>query len=290
MKFLILLTVIQSAFLIWTVDAQSQMIFRMDDSPSAVRAGWPAEVGPSVTYTKSHVVGGGPYGENAYRFIQHHTGNSVRDYGGEFYWGWNGNIEPADPAQGSSRFYRFRIWFSADTNFNGLYWQDGSNTRLGNKLLMVGDGCGRNRCRAILGYRGGGSDGSRLVEYIRLQLDGGEDPTEVGPLQTGVWYNVQIEIDSSSTVSLADGAFRIWLDNNNQLAPSAQRTGIILNPVNWRYVFLGAYNNNGLASDGVHHFQISSFEVSSQFDPSWHRPAGNSPVVPRQPRNLRISP
>lgn len=263
--------------------AFAQVFFSMDYSLGAAPGGgWPGTVPTAATHNRSRVTGGGPQGEDAYELIQLYTGSSAPGWGGEYYWGWNGNLESQDPPQGARRYYRWRMRFSPTTNFRGVYSNDGTPTTLGNKILMIGDGCGRNRCRVIVSYRGA-TNGTQ-AEFLRIALDGGEDPADTPPVNVGAWIDVQIEIDSSTTTSSGDGAYKIWINNNDYSRPTAQRTGIQLNPVRWRYVFLGAYNNNGLQSDGVHAVRQTGFQASTGFDPTW---SVNS-RTPSAPTNLRI--
>lgn len=127
-----------------------------------------------------------------------------------------------------------------------------------------------------------------MASYLRVQLDGGVDPCDVANIPTGQWLNIQVELDSSSTVTAADGGYKIWVNNNNYNSPSAQYLNIVLSTLNWKYVFFGAYNNNGLAENGIHSFQQTDFEVSSEYDPNWNISSGPAPARPLSPSNLRI--
>lgn len=277
------ITSVALAVLVSAAPAAAQVFFNMDFSAGASpSAGWPEAVPTSSTHARSRITGAGPQGEDVYELRQMPTGSSVRDFGGQYYWGWNGYIEPVDPPQGARRFYRWRMRFSPDTNFRAV---DSSGARLGvtNKILMVGDTCGRNRCRIIVTIRRNGDANEGLFD---MAIDGGETPTPRVVIRTGQWVDIQIEADSSTTTSSADGAFKVWINNNDYSRPSAQITGIQLNPVNWRYVFLGAYNNFGLAPDGVHTFRLAAFQASTTFDAAWSRAS----TLPGQPNNLRIIP
>jgi len=259
---------------LWATTAQAQTIFRMDDSGTP-NAGWPGGAVPTTaTHDRVPLPTGGPTGGPAWEFRQRYA-PQVEGYGGEFYWGWNGNIESSDPPQGARRYYRWRLYFDPATNWRGLYWQDGRPITITNKILMVGDGCGRNRCRIIVSYRGI-PDGS--AAEIRVALDGGDSPTPNVLLRKGQWLDIQIEADSSTTTSSADGAFKLWLNSDTYAAPTAQITGIQLNPTNWRYVFFGAYNNNGLAADGAQTFRVAGFEAAASFDATFH--GGGAPPPP----------
>jgi hypothetical protein len=225
--------------------AFAQVFFRMDYTVGAApNGGWPEVATSGTTHTRSRVAGGGPQGEDTYELTQLYTGSRVTGWGGEYYWGWKGTLESQD--------------------------------------LMIGDGCGRNRCRVIVSYRG--ADNQRQIQFLRIQLDGGEDNADTPPINVGEWVNVQIEVDSSTSTSSADGAYKIWINNNDYSRPTAQRTNIQLNPVLWRYVFLGAYNNNGLQPDGVHSWRQTGFEAATTFDAAWHRGG----TMPSAPANLRI--
>ncbi|WP_291982187.1 hypothetical protein [Luteitalea sp.] len=276
--------VVFAASLSWTGPVSAQVFFNTDYSAAAApAAGWPNGAVPTTaTHDRVRVAEAGPQGEDVYELNQRHTGSAASGFGGEFYWGWNGNIEPSDPPQGARRFYRWRMRFSPQTNFRGLQWQDGSPTTLTNKILMVGDGCGRNNCRVIVSYRGTGGQTASLT----VAIDGGASPTPGVILPVGQWLDVQVEADSATTTSSRDGAFKLWINSNDYARPTAQITGIQLNPVNWRYVFFGAYNNNGLASNGVHSFRQAGFQASTTFDANWSRAA----TLPSTPNNLRIIP
>ncbi len=266
----------------------AQVFFRMDYSVGAApNGGWPTARTAGATHTRTRIAGGGPQGEDAYDLTQIYTGTTVRDYGGEYYWGWNGMIEPSDPAQGARRYYRWRMRFSPTTNFRGVYSTNGQATTLTNKILMVGDGCGESRCRVIVTYRG--ADNGRQAQYLRVQIDGGEDNADTAPINVGEWLDIQVELDSSTSRNGSDGGYKIWINNNDYNNPNARRTGIALNPVRWRQVDLGAYNNNGLTSNGVHAFRLTGFEASTAFDGGWAR---NNPSTgtPAAPSNLRIVP
>ena len=278
----LLAATLAAALLATPLPAAAQSFFRMDYSSAlSPSGGWEAfPVTPR--FTRSRIAGAGPEGEDVYELTQLSTGASQPEYGGEFYWGWRGLLEAQQPAQGSRRYYRWWMRFSPTTNFRGLHG-DGSPTTLTNKVLIVGDGCGRSDCRVIVNYRG--NSNYRQANF-RIQIDGGDQLVDAPPVDVGMWFSVQVELDSSTSTSSRDGAYKIWINNNDYSRPTAQRSGFQLNPVGWNYVMLGGYNNDGLASNGVHSFRQTGFEASLQFDPNFHQGG----TFPNPPMNLRIVP
>jgi hypothetical protein len=269
--------------------ASAQVIFSMDYSAAAApNGGWSA-VAVDPHFTRTRVAGGGPNGQDAYE-LQQLSVPSLASYGGQFNWGWRGNVESVDPGQGERRYIRWRMRFSPNTNFRGLGWGDGGQGGVQNKLLIVGDTCG-SRCRFIMTYQADRNTG--VVRNFRLQLDGGVDVADTGSYPVGQWLNIQVELDSGSGSTSADGGYKIWINNNNYGSPTAQRTGIVLRPTNWKYVFIGGFMNDGLAADGVHIYRQTDFQVARSFDAGWASGGGGStPPPPPQtlaaPSNVRI--
>lgn len=282
----LLLAVLSAIVLASPVSAQ--VLWRMDYTPQASPAGgWEyiSNRDVNVKFRQTFVLGGGPTGDNAYELTQlFNPGGSY--YGGQFYWGWGGFVEPQDPPRGAARYYRFRMRFSSNSNL-----QSGSENPLGllspvsNKILMVGDGCTQDPCRVILNYLANQTTWNG-VEFFRIQTDGGENPGTTGQFLVGTWLNIQVELRSSTTASSGNGSYKIWINNNNYNSPNAQVLNLQLNPSYWRMVHLGAYENGGLYVTGVHSFRLASFEVAGSFDLGWNRDL----TVPSAPVNLRIVP
>jgi hypothetical protein len=266
--------------------ASAQTFFSMDYSAAAdPNAAWNAESVTSGPFNRQRIAGGGPSGQDAYDLIQYRdTSFRPEFYGGQFRWGWSGNIEPSDPPQGARRYYRWRMRFSPDTNFRAVDWGNGSSpSALVNKVFLVGDGGRTDRCRVILEYTADPDAGN--VRRMRLQIDGGEDPALSGPWPIGQWLNIQIEVDSSSTPSSPDGGYKLWINNNDYGSPTAQTTGITLLTSNWKFVRLGAFVSHGLASGGVHAFRHTDFQASTTFDPNWN---SGQRAAPRPPSGITV--
>ena len=250
--------------------AFGQVIFSMDYSPGAYPNGgwtaWPT----NASWSRSFVTGAGPSGQNVVEMRQL-SNPSGGDYGGQFNWGWSGNIEPSDPAPGARRYYRWRQYFTTGSNFQGLAWGDGNPGDITNKLLLVGQGCTASPCRVILTYRT--DRANQRVGYFRLQIDGGAQLVDTGPYAKGQWLNIQVELQSGSS-----GGYKIWINNNDYANPTAQKTGITLNSQNWKYVWLGGFNNDGLQAAGVHTWRQTDFQAATAFNSTWNSGGSSTPA------------
>ena len=117
-----------------------------------------------------------------------------------------------------------------------------------------------------------------IQQYVfTMQKGGGVDPASTPQYSiTTDWVDVQVELQYSSAQGVADGAYRIWVNNNNQGAPTAERTNILFTPeVNPGgqpgYVQFGAYFNNGLYSTGIIGFEHTDFQIDDDFDSGWNQ-------------------
>ncbi len=221
---------------------------------------WPDPQPTDARWTRTFLPTGGPTGGGAMELRQVYCAE-CGDYGGQFNWGWRGNVEASDPPQGSRRYYRFRMYVDPATNHRGRDWDGGGVTGPQNKLLIIGQGCG-SRCRVI--FTTETTAGSSSIRNFRIQIDGGADLVDSGSYRAGQWLNIQIELHAAN-----NGGYKVWINNQNFNRPTMQRTGIVLNSSNWRYVWLGAFMNDGLARDGVNVFRLADFQVSGSFNPNW---------------------
>jgi hypothetical protein len=212
-------------------------------------------------FTRTYLPTGGPQGQPAVRLAAKPC-PGCSSSGGQYNWGNRGNIVPTDARDGESRFYRWRARF--DGNHRGLGWEDGASGGMQNKFLIVGQGCGRD-CRVILSYQ----TGDRGIRNFRLQKDGGDDHVDTDSYPNGKWLDIQVEIAPAPG---NDGAFRLWIDNGRQDKPTGEQKKIPLHGTNARYVWLGAFMNDGLAGDGSHNVDLTDFEIGTAFDPTWDRP------------------
>ena len=244
-----------------------RILFSMDYSAAAYpECGWRLAE-RTASWASGHVPGGGPAGQDAIEMRQL-VNLEALDWGGQYDWGWQGDIEPQDPPPGAVRYYRWRMRFSPESNFRGLSG-DGRHSNITNKVLIVGQGCQTGPCRVVVSYRANGDFGH--IGYFRVQIDGGVDLIETGSYKRGEWLDVQVEMRSSSTADTPDGGYKIWINSRAYRSPTAQRSGIILHSENWKYVWFGAYNNEGLAADGVHTWRHADFQVAETLDNTWSR-------------------
>ena len=265
--------------------ASAQVLFSMNYSSGAYpAAGWQNPWPESDEWRRAHLPGGGPNGQNAIEMIQLFS-NDGGSYGGQHYWGWWGYVEGSDPSPGSRRYYRFRMYFTPDSNMRSRHWQDGSATGSENKLLIVGDTCGSN-CRFIFTYDADTTN--NRIGNFRLQIDGGANLVDTPPYNFGQWLNIQIELQSTGAGST--GGYKIWINNNNYNSPTAQRSGFQFNPTNWRMVGFGYFSNHGLASNGIHKWRHADFQVATSFDANWNVGGTSPPTVPapQAPFNVRV--
>lgn len=272
--------------------AYGQTIFAMDYSPGSFpAAGWTRVKASSADHQIVFLAGGGPNGQNAMEMRQ--LPNPVLQ---QYEWGWDGNLEPSDPPQGDRRYYRWRLYFTPDSNYLALDPFNRERVNASNKMLIIGQGCSGGRCRVILTVKG--EPGSRKIAF-GIAIDGGVDQTETEYVyNSGQWLNVQLELDSSSTTSTGDGGWKLWVNNGNYDAPTLIRAGIRLHSSNWRYVGFGSYNNNALEPGGVNVWRNADFQVGASFDSSWASggSGGGGPTptptpptaAPQAPRNVRI--
>lgn len=262
--------------------AFGQVFFSMNYSSSAYpNAGWTAWP-TNASWSRTLLTGAGPSGQNVAELRQLPNPGGG-DFGGQFNWGWSGNIEASDPPAGAKRYYRWRMYFTPESNFQGLAWGDGNAGDITNKLLLVGQGCSAEPCRVILTYRT--DRANQRVGYFRLQIDGGAQLVDTGAYPKGQWLNVQVELTAGSA-----GGYKIWINNNNYASPTAQKTGIQLNSQNWKYVWFGGFNNDGLQSGGIHTYRQTDFQAATTFDSNWNGGGTSTPPPTTTPCSFTASP
>jgi hypothetical protein len=253
---------------------QDTILFRADYSQAAYpNLGWGANESKYLDkrFTRAYLPKGGPDGQPAVRLSALPCAGCSYS-GGQYNWGWRADLTPADPPENTSRFYRWRMRFTPETNQRGLDWEEGTSRGMQNKLLIVGQDCG-DGCRFILSYQTE-ADG-REIRNFRIQKDGGEDLEDTRSYPHGQWLHVQVELLVGDARGKG-GAYRLWVNSNAQRSPTAERKNITLRGANHKHVCFGAFMNEGLAAGGVHAWDHTDFEVGTTFDPAW-TPAGAKP-------------
>jgi len=242
-------------------------LFTMDMSSGAQSlAGFTGTSGDAelgVVVNRTYVAGAGPSGQAVYRFNFLHDAaqqNAGAGWGGEHYLGWGADVGVA-PAQGVTRYTRFRMRMGATNNYNALDSATGAAGETIHKIVIIGDG---NPGRTIVQVNGQPDD----TFALRGQLGGGSE-TEVLGLLRNTWYNVQVETVTGSTAISADGSLKLWINNNTYASPSRSATGLVISAAGYDNVAFGYYNNRGIASDGVYSIDLTNFEYATAFDAGW---------------------
>lgn len=276
--------------------AQGTILFQPDYSAGAFpQAGWDRAISEKfgVRWTRSYLPTGGPFGGPAHRLTELPR-TTDPDCGGQHGWGWDVAL-PTDPPRGVAgrRYVRWAIRYVASSNFLAAKPQpDCAASMTSDKLMMVGDGCNSGNCRIILTAKvmpDEASNPERRKLQFGVAIDGGTAQTETGyVIDTSGWLFVQLELTPSTSTTVLDGGWRLFVNNN--ATPIVTRTGIRLDPENWRHISFGAYNNNVLRANGTNAFDTALFEVATGFDPNWYRTGGSTSPSPTAPSGARIVP
>lgn len=239
--------------------------FEMDYSPDATeKAGWFAAMPEDAgQYTRTLIPRCTPEGESCYEIVQ----LPGRDADGDFYWGWSDRFALEIPKYSEVRYFRWRLWYSPDTDFAGLEQGESVPAPIRNKLLILGDGSSVPDSRFILQTDGDPRQGVTFV----LQKDGGVDAAASPRFRRmGVWMAMQLRVRYSSAPNIPDGGYDLWIDDDDIRSPTVTRSRIVMNPPDARMMRMG-YMNNALAKGGVHTFRISDFEVGPAYADRWSR-------------------
>lgn len=248
-------------------------------------------------YTFSLQPGASPSGNDAIRFTAIRT-TLLGDNG----WGcsFSRSLEPS-PAQGSVRYARWRMRYVGPVNWrsdNRLGSYEANNRTAPDKMFILGNTCENGSMqptRVILWQYAQAP--SRSVPILRFTQNIGPGP-ELTNVPVNIWLNVQLKIVSSSSAGAADGSLSIYINNNNESAPTRSAGGIQIKTVGWgrnagctgSHILWGDGSFNPLsAADSTARAvtDLADFEYDDQFDPQW---AIGAPAMPSAPTNLRIIP
>ncbi len=194
--------------------------------------------------------GEGPDGRWAVEFHHQPTTTGV----GEIYFGWSrANTNGCDIGeQGESCVVRW--WFrTVSPQQTGQF---------GAKLFILGDNDGADEDRIIGTWREW-CEGSCYTFDVDKNIHG-VGPNFIDPTPDS-WHSVQVVIQSSSTPETPDGSMAIWLDNDDEAAPTDVRTGLAL-PATWNGGWgFGMFRNSDEDGDHVR-YRIYCVELARTFD------------------------
>jgi hypothetical protein len=243
--------------------------------------------GAGSEWTRSNVAGGGAHGGDALLIRQ------IPGSNGEF--GMGMDVDATPPAQGATRYIRWRHKWSADTNFRGSA-PEGATPYMNGKLIMMPHFGGPPGIRASVLWESKHSPFDGTVKFYIGNANGGYQTGYVA--RVGQWVYGQLRVRSSSHCGVSDGSMTVWINNNDSANPTPLRSsesspwqpsygGLNICTEGWSNIRFGAYMNKGLQATGIHNMFYDAFEVGDEFDPTWNR-GGGSASVPTAPRNLRV--
>lgn len=266
-------------------------LFRMDCGAGGAnfpRCGWStADTSHSALFTRTFVPGVAPGGADAVQITLTPT-NSATSVTCDPRMGWTGAPGATTPAQGQSRFVRYKIRYSRVANVSqsadcgGGAWEG--------KTVIITNSPDTSRSIEIVAPRG---SISTLAGVVSKNISGPPDQTE--PIAVyyaaNTWHSIQWEVRTSTTASSGNGQYKFWRDNNNYSAPSAASAGTT--SISTQYMghpmFLQAMSP--LGGGQTLSIQVCCFEYDDQFDPNWHLGGSAPPPIiqpPAAPTSLRI--
>ncbi len=272
--------------------AQTTPILRSDiratTAPNYGCDSWHSE-SEGTYYRMTRITGGSPSGRDSLRFEAIPTSRSDV----QFQWGcvFDASLEPTPP-QGATRYARWRIKVLSTVAWKSL-WAGGSST--GDKMFILGNNCESSPympTRVIVKDQTTGPSYSNPTLGLYQNIGPG---TGDRPIPVDQWVNVQYRIRSSSSASTSDGRLDIYINNNNEGAPTASGTGINLKTSGWgrntcqnSWMLWGNGSFRALATGGSHRVEIADFEYDDQFDPNWSIGSPSGSTQPTAPTGLRI--
>ena len=274
-------------------NAQTTPIFRMDCGVNGSEyplCGFDVyDTAAAQYYRRTRVPAGSPSGNDAVQFDWIPSTNTNVDFG----YGWGLTRASALPPvpQGAARYIRYRVRILAPLNARTL-----SDSRWASKVVLFGNNCENapHQPTRVIGFHdtGGGSDYTRM--FVRAGQNIGPSTANL-PLVAGSWMNIQIKAQSASTTSATDGYVALYLNNNNEGAPTDRAAGIPLRTSGWSpstcaasWTAFGS-SAREITAGSTLSFQLADFEYDDAFDPNWSlNTGGGSAVSPAAPTGLRI--
>ena len=248
-------------------------LFAMDYSSGAAEAaGWAG--GPSVAgyatdeMAISRVAGVGPSGADVYRY----TYTTQAHPSGQFDFGWGETFTGAPFAYGDVVYVRFRYRINSGAVFRFYRTEEGDLSALGRlKFIIFNNSSSTETSRAILDLQMNRDMGSGQSTNWRLGKGAGVDAVQTtdAALDSN-WHSVQMRLRYSSAFGVSDGGWDVWVDNAVEGSPSITQSNIAMYAdVSPGQIAFGAYQNNGLYSDGVLVIDQTGFAISDAFTAGW---------------------
>lgn len=267
--------------------AQTTPLLATDfDAPSPYGADSFTDTGTASGYWTLEIVpGGSPSGNSSLKvtFLQV---DCVPVCQRQFGPRWTSSL-PAAPAQGATRYVRFRMkiydnglmnWRS-DATASG---ESPNNRSAPDKLFILGNlsgGCGGNdTSRVITHLRAPYPDRDYpLIKTEQGTFSGGEAQTE--RLGVDSWLSIQIKIKSSSTTTAADAEISTYVNNDNESEPDHEFDGEVITTNGWgtagcgnSQIVFGDGSGNSLSDQDPTSYavyELADFEFDDEFDDGW---------------------
>lgn len=238
-------------------------LFVMDYASAAtIGTGWSALHTATGYASVSWIQAGGPSGHNVHRWAAKFAAVG----GMPFDWGYQKSFSGAPFTPGHSVFVRYRFrWVPGTDCRSYVEYDSGSSQLYRNDQLILNSSTGlvppctrlRLECEtAPLQYA-----------WSLSQCEGGNRVVTSKYTDFGAWHSVQVELRYSSAASVADGAYRLWIDAH--AAPTLERSGLKLNAESNNPVEFGAHSYSSMEFGGTIAWEHADFQIDDQFDPNW---------------------
>jgi hypothetical protein len=215
-----------------------------------------------------------------------------------WYGGSSGGSWPAF-SQGDRIFFRIRLYYPT-----GEYAWNGTGSQE-NKMMLFGELCDGDQRLIFFSHQSHTTEPCCNAGVLpsnqgvfNANVNVGYDCAGPVIMTTGIWYDVQVEWQSSTTCSNTNGYIKMWINNNDYNNPTASITGINMvvtgccagSDVTWNSGFsLGNYwtdaNNNQNCST-----VFDDLEMAGSFDNTWYTSGGTpSDTIPLAPTSFTAS-
>lgn len=237
-------------------------------------------------WTRSALTGDSPVSGDSIQY--EHLSSGIGSFGGDYGFGTNydlSSLSASFPAQGGNLYLRWRFKISSDTNWQGRDQSDGSDVNYIRTKTVMWPNAGDDSTGMRVVIHTENQNSPITGQYLFRLGSGSTNWQTLYSWTRGSWYHLQVEIKTSTTTLASDGELRLWVNNNTYASPTQQKNGsggTLVNAVTGQdlrmstfvggNLRIGAYENNGLQSDGIHKQHFANFEVATEFDPDWYQP------------------